>query len=94
MQSRWRLVDTKGQALRILAIFVLALLPWIAADFAGVLLIGRRIDVAGSLPGISFLLLGGVLQTIMLSMTAVIASLVFIALGAKVCHAPAPPRAV
>jgi len=87
------LADTRGQALRILAIFVLALLPWIAADFAGVLLIGRRLDVAGSLPGMSFLLLGGVLQTIILSMTAVIASLVFIALGAKVRHAPAPPRA-
>jgi len=47
------LADTKGQALRILAIFALALLPWIAADFAGVLLIGRSIEVGGSLPGVS-----------------------------------------
>ena len=88
------LADTKGQALRILAIFALALLPWIAADFAGVLLIGRSIEVGGSLPGVVFLLLSGVLQTIMLSLTAVIASLVFIALGAKVRHAPAPPQRV
>ena len=87
------LADTKGQALRILAIFLLALLPWIAADAAGVALIGRRIEAVGSLPGVMFLLLCGVLQTIMLSMAAVVASLVFIVLSAKVRQAPAPPRA-
>ena len=81
--------DTKGQALRILAIFVLALLPWIA----GVALIGRRIEAVGSLPSVIFLLLSGVAKTIELSMAAVVASLVFIALSAKVRQAPAPPRA-
>jgi hypothetical protein len=84
------LADTKGQALRILAIFVLALLPWIAA---GVALIGRRIEAVGSLPSVIFLLLSGVAKTIELSMAAVVASLVFIALSAKVRQAPAPPRA-
>ena len=81
------LADTRGKTLRILAIFVLALLPWVAADFAGVLLIGRRIAVPGSLPGAFGLILGGVLQTALLSLTAVIASLVYIALAAKVRHA-------
>ena len=57
-------------------------------------MIGRRIDVAGSLPGAMFLLLSGVLQTIELSMSAVVAALVFIALGANVRQAPAPPSAV
>ena len=83
------LADTNGQALRILAIFVLALLPWIA----GVALIGRRIEAVGSLPSVIFLLLSGVAKTIELSMAAVVASLVFIALSAKVRQAPAPPRA-
>ena len=83
------LADTKGQALRILAIFVLALLPWIA----GVALIGRRIEAVGSLPSVIFLLLSGVAKTIELSKAAVVASLVFIALSAKVRQAPAPPRA-
>ena len=87
------LADTKGQALRILAIFVLALLPWIAAGAPGVALIGRRIEAVGSLPSVIFLLLSGVAKTIELSMAAVVASLVFIALSAKVRQAPAPPRA-
>jgi len=87
------LADTKGQALRILAIFVLALLPWIAAGAPGVALIGRRIEAVGSLPSVIFLLLSGVAKTIELSMAAVVASLVFIALSAKVRQAPAPRRA-
>jgi hypothetical protein len=87
------LADTNGQALRILAIFVLALLPWIAARAAGVALIGRRIEAVGSLPSVIFLLLSGVAKTIELSKAAVVASLVFIALSAKVRQAPAPPRA-
>lgn len=87
------LADTKGQALRILAIFVGTVLPWIAAGAAGGALLGRGIDVAGSLPGVTFLLLSAVLQTIELSMSAVVAALVFIALGANVRQAPAPPRA-
>ena len=55
---------------------------------------GRRIDVAGSLPGAMFPLLSGVLQTIELSISAVVEALAFIALGANVRQAPAPPSAV
>jgi hypothetical protein len=77
------LADTRGYALRILAIIMLATIPWLAVSIIGTWLIGRRIDVVGSFPAMLGLVMFGVLQTILLSVMAVIISLVFIALGAK-----------
>jgi hypothetical protein len=77
------LADTRGYALRMLAITVLAAIPWLAVSAIGTWLIGRRIDVVGSFPAMVGLLMTGALQTISLSLMAVIVSLVFVALGAK-----------
>ena len=49
-----------------------------------------RIAAAGVLPGVFGLFLGCVLQTVMLSLAAVIASLAFVALADKVRLAPVP----
>ncbi|MGA7428977.1 MAG: hypothetical protein WBW35_00915 [Xanthobacteraceae bacterium] len=78
------LADTKGYVLRILVIFVLALIPWLTAGLAGIALIGRGIEVRGSLSAMIGLLLGGVMQTASLTLMAVIASLLFIALAVQV----------
>jgi hypothetical protein len=78
------LADTKGHVLRILALFCLAQAPWIAAAFGGVLLLGRGAMITGSPLGMLSLVMGGILQTIALALTAVIASLVFMALAAQV----------
>jgi hypothetical protein len=85
------LADTRGQGLRIFAIFSLALLPWLAVDLGGVLLVGSGADVVGSGPAMIGLVMGGVLQTIALSLMAVGASLVFVALAEQVQRAPARP---
>jgi hypothetical protein len=84
------LVDTRGYALRILAIIMLAAAPWLAVSIIGTRLIGRRIDVVGSFPAMLGLVMFGVLQTILLSLMAVIISLVFVALGAKTKRSIAP----
>jgi hypothetical protein len=78
------LEDTKGWALRIFAIFFLAVIPWLAVDLAVVLLIGRGVSVMGSAAGMIGLVFGGLLQTAVLTLMAVIASLLFIALGTHV----------
>jgi hypothetical protein len=75
------LEDTKGWALRIFAIFFLAIVPWLAVDLAVTALIGRGIAVTGSIPGMIGLAFGGILQTAVLTLIAVVASLLFIALG-------------
>jgi hypothetical protein len=85
------LADTKGHVLRILALFCLAQAPWIAAAFGGVLLLGRGAMITGSPLGMLSLVMGGILQTIALALTAVIASLVFMALASQVKRA-APLR--
>jgi hypothetical protein len=84
------LADTRGQALRILAIFGLALLPWVAATVGGVIALGRGIAVTGSPQMMIGLVMGGVLQTAMLSLTAVIASHAFMALAAQLKRSTAP----
>jgi len=83
------MADTKDQALRLLAIFFLALVPWIAADVAAVILLGRGVEVTGSPAMMVLLVIGGVVETITLSLIAVIASLAFIALARTVNHAGA-----
>ena len=88
------IADTKGEALRILAIVLLAVLPWFAANLVGTLLLGRRMEIPGSPQMMIGLVMGGGLQTVVLSLTAVIASLAFVALGAQVRRAgAAAPRA-
>ena len=84
------LADTKGQALRILALFFLALLPWISANIGGLLLLGPRVQIVGTPQAITSLVMGGVLQTITLALTAVIASYAFMALAARVKRAAQP----
>jgi hypothetical protein len=79
------LEDTKGWALRIFAIFFVAIVPWIAVEVA-IALIGRSIAVTGSIPSMISLVFGGILQTAMLTLMAIIASLLFIALGRHVRH--------
>ena len=78
------LADTKGNTLRILALFLLGLSPWLAASFAGVLLLGRGATVTGSPLAMLSLIMSGILQTAVLALTAVIASYVFMALTAQV----------
>ncbi len=73
--------DGKGAVLRLFAIFFLALAPWAAVSMAGVYLLGRNVTIVGSPPMMLSLLLGGVLQTIILSLTAVIASYAFMVLA-------------
>jgi hypothetical protein len=79
--------------LRILTITVLAIVPWFAVGAIGTMLIGRRVEVAGSFPAMIGLLLIGALQTIALSLLTVIVSLVFIALGAKTKRSVTPVQA-
>ncbi len=86
------LADTKGHALRILILFLLALLPWVAVDFGMVFLLGPGAQVTGTPLAMIFLVLSGVLQMIVLSITAVIASCAFMALAAQVGR-PAKPLA-
>lgn len=80
------LADTRDNVLRILAVLCLALVPWVAVSFGGAILLGRGATVTGSPLGMLFLVMSGVLQTIMLSLTAVIASYAFIALAEQVKH--------
>ena len=78
------LEDTKGWGLRIFAIFFFAVVPWLAVDLIVFALIGRGVGVTGSFPGMIGLVFGGILQTLLLTLMAVIASLLFIALGTHV----------
>jgi hypothetical protein len=78
------LADTRGQALRIFALFFLALLPWLAANIAGVFLLGPGIQIIGTPRAMVSLVMGGILQTITLSLMTVIASYAFMALAANV----------
>jgi hypothetical protein len=78
------LADTKGYVLRVLALFLLGLLPWVAVSVAVALLLGRGATVASSPLGMLSLIMQGVLQTAVLVLAAVIASYVFIALAALV----------
>ena len=79
------LADTRGYALRIFAIFVLALVPWLAiGSLIGIILIGPGEAAPGSVSAMAGMVLGGVTQTITLTLMAVIASLVFIALAVQV----------
>ncbi len=79
------LADTRGYGLRIFAIFVLALVPWLAlGGLIGMVLISRGGEATGSVAAMTGLVAGGVVQTITLTLMAAIASLVFIALAAQV----------
>jgi hypothetical protein len=81
--------DTKGQTLRILAIFLLTLAPWVAAILASVILLGPRISLAGSVQAMIGHIAGGIVQTAILCLSAIIASHAFMFLAAKVKSAAA-----
>jgi len=78
------LADTKGHVLRLLALFCLALAPWLAVAIGGAVLLGRGATITGSPLAMLSLVMGAVLQTIMLSLTAVVASYAFMALAEQV----------
>lgn len=82
------LADSKGQALRLFAIFFLALLPWVAVSIGGTVLLGRRIEVTGSPQMMIGLVFGGLLQTIVLTLSAVIISHAFRSLADAVNRPP------
>jgi hypothetical protein len=84
------LADTKGHVLQVLVLFSLALAPWVAANIGGVFLLGRGAMITGSPLAILSLVMGGVLQTITLSLAAVIASYAFMALAAQVKRTAQP----
>jgi len=79
--------DSKGYVLRILAVLVLALLPWFAVGIGGAMLLGRGAMVAGSPLAMLFLVMSGVVETIKLALAAVIASYAFMALAEEVKRA-------
>jgi hypothetical protein len=81
------LADSRGQVLRLFAIFFLALVPWVAVSIGGSVLLGRGIEVAGSPRMMIGLLLGGHIQTIVLTLSAVIISHAFRALADAVIAA-------
>jgi hypothetical protein len=78
------LADTKGEALRIFVLFFLALLPWLAVDIGGVFLLGPGVQIVGSPRAMISLVMGGILQTVTLSVMTVIASYAFMAFAAQV----------
>jgi hypothetical protein len=88
------LADTKGYVLRIVAITVLAAIPWFVVAMIGAASIGRRMDMIGSFPAMVGLLMIGVLQSFLLVLMTVIVSLVFVALGTKTKRSIAPPISV
>jgi hypothetical protein len=90
--ASYALADTKGHVLRILALLFLALAPWLAVIVGGVILLGRGAMITGSLLAMLFLVMSSVLQTITLSLTAVIASYAFMALAEQVKRAAQRPR--
>lgn len=82
------LADSKGQVLRLFAIFFLALIPWVAVGVGDIVLLGRRIGVTGSPQMMIGLVMGGLLQTIVLTLSAVIASHAFQTLADAVNRPP------
>jgi hypothetical protein len=82
------LADSKGQALRLFAIFFLVLIPWVAVSIGDIVLLGRRIEVTGSPQMMIGLVIGALLQTIVLTLSAVIASHAFRSLADEVNRAP------
>src|SRR5262245_1932820 len=77
-------IDTKGQVLRILAIFLLALIPWISAIIAIVIVLGPGALVTGSARGMVSLVVGAIAQSAIVCLSTVIASHVFMFLATKV----------
>ena len=84
------LADSKGHVLRLLALFFLALAPWLAATIGSVFLLGQGATITGSPLAMLALVMGGALQTVTLALTAVIASHAFMALAAQVKRAAQP----
>jgi len=87
--ARHASIDTKGQALRILAIFLLALIPWISAVIVIVMLLGPGIFATGSAKAMVSLVVGGIAQSAIVCLSTVIASHAFMFLAEQVKRAPA-----
>lgn len=78
------LADSKGYVLRILAIFCIVLLPWLALDIVIVLLFGPGAHVGGSSHAMLSLVFSAALQTGIVSISAVAVSHMFRALASEV----------
>ena len=87
--ARHAFIDTKGQALRIFAIFLLALIPWISAIIVIVNLLGAGALVTGSARAMVSLVVGVIAQTAIVCLSTVIASHAFMFLAAQVKSAAA-----
>jgi hypothetical protein len=83
--------DTKGQGLRIFAIFLLALVPWMFAVITIVTLLGPGARVIGSAAAVISLVVGGVVQMAVACLSAAVASHAFMDLAAQVKSAVARP---
>ncbi len=81
--------DSKGQGLRIFAILLLALVPWIVAVITIVILLGPGVRVVGSAPAMISLIIGGIAQMAVVCLSAAVASHAFMDLAAQVKSAPA-----
>lgn len=82
------LADSRGQVLPILAVFMLALVPWFIPATAVALALGRGAEVVGSPRAMIDLLTTGILQTATLTLSATIAAHLFRSLGNAVNRAP------
>ena len=82
------LADSKGHVLRILAVLVLALVPWFAVGIGGAMVLGRSAMITGTALSILSLAMSGVVESIKLVLAAVIASYAFMALAEQVKRAP------
>ncbi len=75
---------TKGQVLRIFAVFFLALMPWIFAVIIIVILLGPGAGAIGSAPAMISLVVAGITQMAIICLSAAVASRAFMYLAAQV----------
>jgi hypothetical protein len=81
------LADTKGHALRIFLIFLLALLPCMVVAIGVTLMLGRGVTVPGTPAAVFNLVAGAAIQIVALCLGVAIASRVFEALADRVLRA-------
>ena len=76
--------DTKGYDFRLIAIFLLAFMPFIAVSILVTIALGRGIMVRGSTLSVVYSMFGAVFGTIVEALGVIIASHIFLAIGRKV----------
>ena len=78
------LADTKGYDFRLIAIFLLAFIPFIAVSILVTIALGRGIMVRGSTLSVVFNVFGAVFGTVVEALGDIIASHIYLAIGRKV----------